>query len=693
MGTHAAEEVETVRKPCSFKALTGDKIVSRCQKSRNLLELCLCQIQSWVPVILVAEISKIVDDLKAATFKLDPSEDEAGKVVRELLHQGASASDSIEDSELKALKLAFVRLHITTSKEVLIEKRSIKKLLRKVGDSDPRKKQILTYFLYLFRKYGSLIVINKTESAPVWQQDLGYNQYAEVKPHTGYGEYEAQSNMLLRAEPPEEFLCGISSRLMYDPVVIASGQTYERMWIQKWFDEGNDTCPKTNTKLAHLSLTPNVSMRELTSRWCTKYGVTILNPSMQPEALSSWENSSTSFASLGSSMNDLRLQMDLSAISFGSLDTSFNSKTEDGSSLVQIDDDSLKYRYANDCETDLEFLSNISELKWDSQCKAVEDVQNLLKCNPQASYAMSSKNFVKPLIKFVRDAYDQDDVEAQRHGFELLSTFVSKNRNGISYLCEDAYTMLVSSLDSKVKEEGLGIMEILSVHQDCRGNISSSGALTAILKLLDSQISSIQGKALKILYNLSIDRDICSAMVSMECIPKLVPFFQDSALSGNCISILKNLCDSEAARTAIAETDGCIASIVEVLESGSKEHQEHAVDILLSLCSQRIDYCRLVMHEGVVPALVHSSTNGTERAQINAMEVLRLLRDIDYVPEQESGEPEPEPEPEPEAPIDELPRDNGNHSNGKKASKISGFIGKKISIFSKPSSLSLKKKK
>lgn len=242
---------------------------------------------------------------------------------------------------------------------------------------------------------------------------------------------------------------------------------------------------------------------------------------------------------------------------------------------------------------------------------------------------------------------------------------------------------MASFLDSRVTEEVLAITEILSGHQDCRCKISSSGALTSILKLLNSQISNIQGKVIKVLHNLSFDREICSEMVSLDCIPKLVPFFKDSALTGNCISILKNLCDTEGARISIAETNGCIASVVEVLDTGTKEEQEHAVDILLSLCSQRIDYCRLVMHEGVIPALVHSSANGTERARINSMEVLRLLRDIDYVDKQEPAEPA---EPEPEA-----PREDGNHSNGKKASKTSGFFAKKF--FSKPNSPSPIKKK
>ncbi|XP_016651848.1 PREDICTED: U-box domain-containing protein 5-like isoform X1 [Prunus mume] len=698
--TRAIEKAKLLLQHCSdssklYLAFTGDVIVSRCQRSRNLLEQNLREIQNWVPVMLVAEISQIVDDLKDATFILDPSEEEAGRVVRGLLHQDASQSNSREDSEIKALQIASWRLHITSSKAMLIEKRSIKKLLDKVGDSDLRKKQILTYFLYLIKKYGHLIMGKQAEGASMWQQGslasdtsgngLEYNQYAEAEPHVKYNQYN-RSDMLHRTVPPEEFLCGISSRLMYDPVVIASGQTYEKKWIQKWFDEGHDTCPKTHRKLTHLSFTPNVAMKELISRWCTECGVTIPDPSMQPETLS-WETSSTSIASLGSSMNDIHLQMDLSNVSFGSLDTSYNSdssrtKIESGLSLVQEYDDSLKYGYAKNCETDLEFLSKLGELPWESQCKVVKDVKSHLKCNPQASYSMSSKNFVNPLIKFLRDAHDLDDVKAQRDGFKLMFNFVSKNRNDIPYLHEEAYTLLASYLDSEVIEVVLAILEIVSVQQHCRSNISESGALSSILKLLDSQIKDIQEKAIKVLYNLSLNRDICPKIVSLECIPKLVSFFKDDALAGNCISILKNLCDTEEARISIAETSGCIASIAEVLETGSSEDQEHAVAILLSLCSQRVEFCHLVMHEGVIPPLVFLSNNGKERAMISALEVLRLLRDIDYVDEQECSGSD----------LD-ASKDNDNHSAGKKLSKTSGFFGRSMFKFSKTSSLAPKKKK
>lgn len=171
-------------------------------------------------------------------------------------------------------------------------------------------------------------------------------------------------------------------------------------------------------------------------------------------------------------------------------------------------------------------------------------------------------------------------------------------------------------------------MEVLSAYQHCRPKITASGALTSILNILDSQMRDFQEKAIKILCHLSSDSDVCSHIGPSRCIPKLVSLFKDSNLTGNCLLIMKNLCDIEEGRVSVAETDGCIGSIAEVLETGSCEDQEHAVFILLSLCSQRVGYCQLVMDEGVIPALVSISVNGNDKGMIGALELLRLLRDI-----------------------------------------------------------------
>ncbi|KAG2403909.1 U-box domain-containing protein [Vigna angularis] len=90
--------------------------------------------------------------------------------------------------------------------------------------------------------------------------------------------HRTHANELDKLTPVEEYACPISLRLMYDPVVIASGETYERMWIQGWFDEGNTICPKTKKKLYHMALTPNIVFEDLILKWCETNGVSIPDP-------------------------------------------------------------------------------------------------------------------------------------------------------------------------------------------------------------------------------------------------------------------------------------------------------------------------------------------------------------------------------------------------------------------------------
>ena len=82
--------------------------------------------------------------------------------------------------------------------------------------------------------------------------------------------------------PPEEFRCPISLQLMSDPVIISSGQTYERICIEKWFEEGHDTCPKTQQTLAHLQITPNYCVKGLIVSWCETQSIPLPTPPSLP---------------------------------------------------------------------------------------------------------------------------------------------------------------------------------------------------------------------------------------------------------------------------------------------------------------------------------------------------------------------------------------------------------------------------
>ncbi|CAO2034609.1 unnamed protein product [Urochloa humidicola] len=69
---------------------------------------------------------------------------------------------------------------------------------------------------------------------------------------------------------PPQFLCPISSRIMSDPVIVASGQTYDRRSIEEWFSAGNQLCPQTQQDLLDTTLIPNHLVRSMILQWCTE---------------------------------------------------------------------------------------------------------------------------------------------------------------------------------------------------------------------------------------------------------------------------------------------------------------------------------------------------------------------------------------------------------------------------------------
>ncbi|KAK6119842.1 hypothetical protein DH2020_046415 [Rehmannia glutinosa] len=76
---------------------------------------------------------------------------------------------------------------------------------------------------------------------------------------------------------PEEFKCPLSKELMRDPVIIATGQTYDRPFIQKWLKAGNRTCPQTQQVLSHTIVTPNHLIRDMIMQWCDNHGINLPN--------------------------------------------------------------------------------------------------------------------------------------------------------------------------------------------------------------------------------------------------------------------------------------------------------------------------------------------------------------------------------------------------------------------------------
>lgn len=80
------------------------------------------------------------------------------------------------------------------------------------------------------------------------------------------------------AGAPRHFFCPISMHIMRDPVMLPTGQSYERHCIKRWLSEGHCTCPATGQKLQpNVALVQNVSLRNAIEEWAEKCAPQLLD--------------------------------------------------------------------------------------------------------------------------------------------------------------------------------------------------------------------------------------------------------------------------------------------------------------------------------------------------------------------------------------------------------------------------------
>lgn len=77
---------------------------------------------------------------------------------------------------------------------------------------------------------------------------------------------------------PSDFLCPLSLELMMDPVIVGSGCTYERVFIQKWIGIGLTVFPKTRKTLAQMEFIPNYTLKALISQWLESKNIKLSHP-------------------------------------------------------------------------------------------------------------------------------------------------------------------------------------------------------------------------------------------------------------------------------------------------------------------------------------------------------------------------------------------------------------------------------
>ncbi|XP_062180032.1 U-box domain-containing protein 16-like [Phragmites australis] len=177
------------------------------------------------------------------------------------------------EQELKASVLALIQ---EVEREIVPERERLEGILEEVGINDPAScsDEIET----LEREIGDRVAERWTSSMIALVGLLRYAKcvlFSAATPRLVDSKVDLDDDGAEPPSPPPDFRCPISLDLMRDPVVTASGQTYDSESITRWFGSGKSTCPKTGQVLSNLELVPNKALKNLISRWCRQNGIAV----------------------------------------------------------------------------------------------------------------------------------------------------------------------------------------------------------------------------------------------------------------------------------------------------------------------------------------------------------------------------------------------------------------------------------
>ncbi|KHN29326.1 U-box domain-containing protein 15 [Glycine soja] len=367
---------------------------------------------------------------------------------------------------------------------------------------------------------------------------------------------------------PHEFLCPITLEIMTDPVIVTSGQTYERESIEKWFQSNHNTCPKTRQPLEHLSLAPNCALKSLIEEWC--------------------EN------------NNFKLPKKYN--SSGKESCPIDSK-EEIPALVE----------------------SLSSIHLEEQRKAVEKIRMLSKENPENRVLVADHGGIPPLVQLL----SYPDSKIQEHAVTALLNLSIDEGNKSLISTEGAVPAIIEVLENGscvAKENSAAALFSLSMLDEIKEIVGQSNGFPPLVDLLRN--GTIRGKkdAVTALFNLCINHANKGRAIRAGIVTPLLQLLKDTNLGmiDEALSILLLLVSNSEARQEIGQLS-FIETLVDFMREGSPKNKECAASVLLELCSSNSSFTLAALQFGVYEYLMEIKQNGTNRAQRKAIAILDLI--------------------------------------------------------------------
>ncbi|KAE8663058.1 Germin-like protein subfamily 1 member 18 [Hibiscus syriacus] len=373
----------------------------------------------------------------------------------------------------------------------------------------------------------------------------------------------------------DAFTCPLSGQIMADPVVLASGQTYDRPYIESWVNQGNLTCPRSKQVLSYSILTPNCLVRELITRWCGVRGVPV------PES-----------------------HQDING--------------------DEIEETDLNYLYS--------LLGKMSSSSRSDQKEAAKELMRLTKANPSNRTVFCQiPNAFSTLLRPLSESKVELHPDLQE---DLIKTVLnlSTDDNNKEDMGENPIVipLLIESMKYGTTETIITATAVLSTLSQLDSNkliIGKSRAHVTLLELLHRGHPLAMREAASTIFNLCKVYENKTRFIEIGAVQVILHIINGPMLVDELLGILALLSTHPNAIGQLREAH-TVHYLFQIMRgSYSKRTKEKCVVILFSVCSKNEASLReLWTEETTNRTLAELADTGTERAKRKATDLILEMR-------------------------------------------------------------------
>ncbi|CAK7350371.1 unnamed protein product [Dovyalis caffra] len=388
---------------------------------------------------------------------------------------------------------------------------------------------------------------------------------------------------------PKDFCCPILLDLMRDPVIISTGQTYDRSSISRWMEEGHCTCPKTGQMLMNTRLVPNRALRNLIVQWCIAHGI----PYDPPE---NTDSSVEAFAAAMPSKAAIEANRATSTLLIHQLaNGSQGAKTVAARGIRLL------------AKTGKENRAFIAE------AGAIPHLCELL----SSTNSVAQENSVTAMLNL--SIYDKN------------KSRIMDEKGCLGSIVE----VLRFGLTTEARENAAATLFSLSAVHDYKKRIADEeGAVEALAVLL--RVGTPRGKkdAVTALFNLSTHTENCMRMIEAGAVAALVGALGNEGVAEEAAGALALIVRQPIGAKAVGGEEMAVAGLIGMMRCGTPRGKENAVAALLELCrGGGTAATEKVLKAPALAGLLQSLLfTGTKRARRKAASLARVFQRCENYP-------------------------------------------------------------